>query len=82
MVEWRVKKVLCFHMAYDYQTRQDDGSLYYAIMHKVAWFFEHVIVCSPVTNKKRYIYNSTSSMNIKLDRVVAYETQKTEMKQK
>ena len=24
-------------------------------MHKVAWLFDHVIICSLVTNKKRYL---------------------------
>ena len=53
-------------MAHDYQTGQDRTTI-----HKVAWFFEHVIICSLVTNKKRYFSNSTSPMDIKLDRVMA-----------
>ena len=57
-------------MAHDYQTRQDDGSWYWVTMHRVASFFEHVIICSLVTNKKRCISNFTSPMDIKLDGVV------------
>ena len=60
-------------MAHDYQTRQDDGSWYWATMHKVARFFEHVIISSLVTNKKRYISNSTSPMDIKLDKIISYD---------
>ena len=35
IVTWRVEN-LCFHMADDYQTRQDDGLWHWATMHKVA----------------------------------------------
>ena len=59
VVTWRVKN-LYFHMARDYQTRQDDNVWHWATMHKVTWFFE-----------KRYISNTTSPMDTKLDRVVA-----------
>ena len=38
-------------MAHDYQTRQDNALWYRATMHKVAWFFDHVITFSLVTNK-------------------------------
>ena len=38
-------------MAHDYQTRQDNALWYWATMHKVAWFFDHVIIFSLVTNK-------------------------------
>ena len=72
------KLYLCFHLAHDYQTRQDDGSWYWADMHNVSWFFEQVIVCSLVTNKKRYISNSTSPIDIKLDRMMAYDLTKTQ----
>ena len=49
-VAWRAKN-LCFHMAHDYQTRQDNALWYWTTMHKVAWFFDHVIIFSLVTNK-------------------------------
>ena len=46
---------------------------YWVTIHKVAWFFNHVIMCSPVTNKMQYMSNFTSPMDTKLDRVVAYD---------
>ena len=63
-------KNFCFHMAYDYQTQQDDGLWHWATMYKVARFFNHVIICCLVTKKKRYIYNTTSPMGTRFDRVV------------
>ena len=60
-------------MAHDYQTQQDDGLWYWATMHKVAWFFCHVIICSLLTNEKRYFSNSASPMDTRPDRVVAYD---------
>ena len=42
-------------------------------MHKVAWFFDYVIICSLMNNKKRYISNFTSPMDTKLDRLVDYD---------
>ena len=48
-------------MAHDYQTRQ----------------FDHVIIYSLMTNKKRYISNSRCPMDTKLDRVVAYDMKPT-----
>ena len=44
----RVKKVI--YMAHDYQNRQGDGLWYWAIMHKVTLCFDHVIICSLMTN--------------------------------
>ena len=41
-------------------------------MHKVLGFFDQVIICNLVTNKKHYISNSTRPMDTKLYRVVAY----------
>ena len=67
------KSCICFPMAHDYQTRQDDGLWYWATIHKVAWFFNHMIICSLVANKKLYISNPTSPKDTKLDRVVAYD---------
>ena len=58
-------------MTHDYQTRQVDGLWHWATMHKVAWFFDHVIICCLVTKEKRYISNNTSPMDTKLDWVVA-----------
>ena len=44
----------------------------------VAWhFFDHVIVCSLMTNKICYISNSTNAMDTKLDKLVAYDIGKT-----
>ena len=63
-------------MAHDYQNRQGDGLWYWAIMHKVTLFFDHVIICSLITNKK-HISNSTRPMDTKLGRVVADDTEKT-----
>ena len=67
------KSYISVFTAHDYQTRPDNGIWYWAVMHKVTCFFDHVIICSPVTNKKRYIFNSTSPMDTKLDRIVAYD---------
>ena len=36
-------------MAHDYQTQQGDDLRYWATMHKVVWFFDHVIICSLMT---------------------------------
>ena len=73
MVTWYNSRVMSkksyisvFTWLHDYQTGQDRTTI-----HKVIWFFEHVIICSLVTNKKRYFSNSTSPMDIKLDRVMA-----------
>ena len=60
-------------MACDYQTWQDDNLWYWATMHEVAWFFDHVIICSLVKNEKHYISNSTSPVDTKLDWVVSYD---------
>ena len=54
VVTWRVKN-LCFHMAHDYQTLQDDGLWHWATMHKVTWFFDHVIICCLLTKKVLYL---------------------------
>ena len=54
VVTWRVKN-LCFHVADDYQTQQDDSLWHWVTMHKVPWFFDHVITCCLVTKEKRYI---------------------------
>ena len=67
---WRVKN-LCFHMAHDYQNWQDDDLWHWATLHKVAWFFHHVIMCCLVTKKKRYISNTTSPTQTKIDEIVA-----------
>ena len=64
-------------MTHGYQNRQGDGLWYWAIMHKVTLFFDHLIICSLMANKKRYISNSASPMDTKLDRVVAYDMEKT-----
>ena len=69
-ITWRVKN-FCFHMTHDYHTRQDDGLWHWATMHKVAWFFDNVIICCFVTKKKLCISNTTSPMDTKFDRVVA-----------
>ena len=60
-------------MAHDYQTCQGDRSWYWATIHKIEWFFYHVIIYSLLANKKRYISNSTSAMDTKLDRVLVYD---------
>ena len=70
IVPWHVKNP-CFHMDHDYQTRQDDGLWHWATMRKVTWLFDHVIICRLVTKKKRYIFNTTSTIGTKFDRVVA-----------
>ena len=59
-------------MVHDYQTRQGDGFWYWATIHKNAWFFDHVIICSLMINKKRFISNSTNLMNTNIGRVLAY----------
>ena len=60
-------------MAHDYQTWQDDGSWYWPTIHKIARFFEHMIISSLVANNKHYISISTSPMDGKLDSVVSYD---------
>ena len=40
-------------------------------MHKITWFFDHVITYNLMANKKRYILNSTSAMDTKRERVMA-----------
>ena len=62
VLTWRVKS-LCFHIAYDYQTREDSSLWYWVTMQKVAWFFDHMIICYHVTKKKRYISITTSPMD-------------------
>ena len=44
-------------------------------MHKIVSFVDHdhVIICSLMANKKRYIFNSKCPMDTKLDRLVAYD---------
>ena len=66
------KKSYISYMAHDYQTRQSDGLWYWVTTHRFVWF---LIICgsSLMTNKKRYISNSTSPMNIKFDPMVAYD---------
>ena len=59
VVIWWVKN-LCFHMAHDYQTHQDDGLWHWATIYKVSWFFDQVIIFSLMTNKKRHISNTTN----------------------
>ena len=66
----------CFYMGHDYQNQQGDGLWYWAAMHKVAQFFDNVIICSLMRNRKRYISNSTSPMDIKPDRAVAFGIEK------
>ena len=84
MVTWhnscvtnKKKLCLCFYMAHDYQNQQGDDLWCQATVHKVAWFFDHAIIRSLVTNKKRYISNSTSPMDTKPDRVVTYDVRLT-----
>ena len=60
-------------MDHEYQTRQGDGLWYWATMYKVVWFLDHLIICSLVTNTERYIFNSTSPMDTRLDRVEGYD---------
>ena len=50
-----------------------DGFRYRATTHKVAWFFDHLIICRVMVNKKRCISNSKSPMDTELDRVVTYD---------
>ena len=57
-------------MACDYQTQQGGDLRYWAIMRKVAWFFDHMIIYSLMTNEKRYISNFKYPMETKSDRVV------------
>ena len=45
-------------MANDYQTGQGDDLCYWVTMHKVAWYFDQVIINSLMKNKKRYISSS------------------------
>ena len=66
------KLYLCFYMAHDYQTQHGDGLWYWATINKVRRFFNNLITCSLMANKKRYILNSISPMDTRLDRVVAY----------
>ena len=54
-------------------TKVGDGLWYWATMHKVPWVFDHVIICSLMTNIKRYISNSTSPTDTRVDRVVGYD---------
>ena len=42
-------------------------------MYKAACFFDHVIILSLMANKKRYIPSSTSPIDTKFHRVVAYD---------
>ena len=44
-------------MAHDNQNRHGDGLKYWVTMHKVTWFFDDVIVCSLMTNKRCYTSN-------------------------
>ena len=60
-------------MNHDYQTWQDYGLWYSAFMHKVLWFFDHVVIYSLMKNKNIYIFNSKCPLGTKLDRVVAYD---------
>ena len=61
-------------MAHGNQTRQGDSQWYWANMHKVASFFDHLIICGLMTNKKCYISNSASPINTKLVTVASYDT--------
>ena len=61
---------LSFHKAYDYQTRQGDGLLRWASIHKVARFFDYLIIYSLMENEKR-ISNSKCPMDTKIDRVLS-----------
>ena len=65
------KLYLSFHIAYDYQTQQGDGLWHWASMHKVARFFDHVMIYSLMANKKRCTSNSKCPMDTKLDRVLS-----------
>ena len=48
--EKRMKKSL-FYMTHGYQNRHGDGLWHWATTHKVAWFFDHVIIGSFMTIK-------------------------------
>ena len=50
-----------------------DGFRYRVTTHKVPWFFDHLIICRVMVNKKRCISNSKSPMDTELDRVVTYD---------
>ena len=54
VVTWRVKNI-CFHMAHDYQTRKNDGLWHWATTHKVAQFFDHMIICC-LRDKEKVLY--------------------------
>ena len=65
--------------------RQDDGLWYWATIHKVTWFFDHVIIFGQMANKKCYISNFTSPLipyYTKHDRLVAYDMEKLVSKRK
>ena len=53
--------------------RQGDGLWYWPTMHKVAWFFDHVVICSLMINEKGNISNFKSPMESKLYREMAYD---------
>ena len=64
---------LFFHKAYGYQTWQGDGLWQGAVMYKVKWFFDQVIIWNHVANRKRHVSNSTVPMDTDLGRVVAHD---------
>ena len=65
--------VFTCHMTTKVMTRQGDGLWYWATMHKSAELFDHVIICSFMTNKECSNSNSASPMDTKIDRVMAYD---------
>ena len=50
------KKHLYFYKTRDYQAGQGDDLYYWTTMHKLTWFFDHVIICCLImTIKKTYL---------------------------
>ena len=65
---WWKTLYFCSYMARDCQTHHGDGLWYLATMHKVTWFSTTWSCVIPHDNS-----NSTSPMDTKCDKVVAYD---------
>ena len=74
IVAWHIKNVIFLFLKGPWHVTRDTA---HDQTRQVTRFFDHVIVCSLMTNKICYISNSTNAMDTKLDKLVAYDIGKT-----
>ena len=63
---------LDFSKVYGYQNWQDGVFSWEAVIYKMTWLFDHMVIWRHVTNKKRYISTSIKPVATRLYWKVAY----------